>query len=143
MCGILGLLQPSPINAGEISRMSRLLRHRGPDDEGFLFVEGDSALSFGGTDTPQAVLESGLSHAPRSRVDPDWSTGRGGVALAHRRLSIVDLSPHGHQPMSYRDRYWIVFNGEIYNHVELREELKSCGHRFFEQLRHRGHPGGL
>jgi asparagine synthase (glutamine-hydrolysing) len=45
-------------------------------------------------------------------------------------LAIVDLSANGHQPMSYRDRYWIIYNGEVYNHVELRVELTSLGHRF-------------
>jgi asparagine synthase (glutamine-hydrolysing) len=52
------------------------------------------------------------------------------VGFGHRRLAIVDLSPAGHQPMSYRDRYVITYNGEIYNHVELREELQTAGHRF-------------
>jgi asparagine synthase (glutamine-hydrolysing) len=48
----------------------------------------------------------------------------GGVALGHTRLAIVDLSPAGVQPMSTADqRLWVVFNGEIYNHVELRREL--------------------
>lgn len=49
-----------------------------------------------------------------------------GIALGHRRLSILDLSPLGHQPMeSFNGRYVIVFNGEIYNYRELRKELAS------------------
>jgi asparagine synthase (glutamine-hydrolysing) len=53
-----------------------------------------------------------------------WVDVNAGVALAHRRLSIVDLSPAGHQPMvSNSGRYVIAFNGEIYNHLELRREL--------------------
>lgn len=53
------------------------------------------------------------------------------VALAHTRLSILDLSPNGHQPMSAANqRYWITFNGEIYNFLELRERLKSEGETF-------------
>jgi len=48
------------------------------------------------------------------------------IAFAHRRLSILDLSPAGHQPMhSYSGRYVIIFNGEIYNHLDLRKELKN------------------
>ena len=55
----------------------------------------------------------------------------GQIGLAHRRLSIIDLSPAGHQPMSNEDgTVWIVFNGEIYNFRSLRPELLSRGHRF-------------
>jgi len=55
----------------------------------------------------------------------------GGVGLGHRRLSIVDLSDAGHQPMSNRDgTVWIVFNGEIFNYVELAEELRRRGQKF-------------
>ena len=53
------------------------------------------------------------------------------VGLAHRRLSIVDLSPAGHQPMCNEDgSIWLVFNGEIYNYVELAEWLRQRGHQF-------------
>ena len=55
----------------------------------------------------------------------------GPVALAHRRLAIIDLSEEGLQPMTSEDgTMWLVFNGEIYNFVELREELIEKGHRF-------------
>ena len=55
----------------------------------------------------------------------------GHVGLGHRRLSIVDLSPAGHQPMASGDgSLWIVFNGEIYNHEALRAELTGLGHAF-------------
>jgi asparagine synthase (glutamine-hydrolysing) len=51
--------------------------------------------------------------------------------LGHRRLSIIDLSERGHCPMSDEDgKIWITYNGEIYNYIELREELKSHGYSF-------------
>ncbi|HEX6992790.1 MAG TPA: asparagine synthase (glutamine-hydrolyzing) [Gammaproteobacteria bacterium] len=57
-----------------------------------------------------------------------WVDRGAGVALAHRRLAIIDLSPAGHQPMrGARGRYVIVLNGEIYNHLELRAELEAAG----------------
>src|SRR5437667_4544070 len=60
-----------------------------------------------------------------------WVDPASGVALGHRRLSILDLSPEGHQPMCSADgRLVIVFNGEIYNFAELREALESAGHGF-------------
>src|SRR5688500_5021413 len=53
------------------------------------------------------------------------------VTLGHRRLSIIDLSPAGHQPMSNEDgSVWIVFNAEIYNFPELRPQLEAKGHVF-------------
>lgn len=58
-----------------------------------------------------------------------WTDSKFGVGLAHRRLSIVDLSELGNQPMaSHNGRFVIVFNGEIYNHVELRQQLLDEGH---------------
>jgi asparagine synthase (glutamine-hydrolysing) len=53
-----------------------------------------------------------------------------GVALGHTRLSIVDLSNAGHQPLSYMDRYVITYNGEVYNHPEIRNELEALGYLF-------------
>jgi asparagine synthase (glutamine-hydrolysing) len=58
-----------------------------------------------------------------------FDTGR--IALGHRRLSFLDLSAHGRQPLSNEDgSVWVVFNGEIYNFLELREELLHAGHAF-------------
>ncbi len=60
-----------------------------------------------------------------------WSVPGERVALGHRRLSIIDLSAAGRQPMCNEDgSVWITFNGEIYNHDALRAELRSKGHRF-------------
>ncbi|MEG4320536.1 MULTISPECIES: asparagine synthase (glutamine-hydrolyzing) [unclassified Microcoleus] len=60
-----------------------------------------------------------------------WVDAQKGIALGHRRLAIIDISPEGHQPMVCADgRYAIAFNGEIYNFLELRGELERLGHRF-------------
>lgn len=60
-----------------------------------------------------------------------WADGETGVALGHRRLSIIDLSALGHQPMHSADgRYILTFNGEIYNFIELKQELEGLGHAF-------------
>lgn len=53
-----------------------------------------------------------------------------GIALGHRRLAIIDLSKEGHQPFAYKDRYVMVYNGEIYNYKELRKELEKKGYCF-------------
>ncbi len=60
----------------------------------------------------------------------EWLSPNGRIGLGHRRLAVIDLSPAGQQPMCWDGRYWIVFNGEIYNYQELREELEKLGMAF-------------
>ena len=62
-----------------------------------------------------------------------WINSAGIVGLGHRRLSIIDLSDAGHQPMHYLDRYSIIHNGEIYNYIELKDELQKAGYGFHSQ----------
>ncbi|MBD2002393.1 MULTISPECIES: asparagine synthase (glutamine-hydrolyzing) [Cyanophyceae] len=85
------------------------------------------------TDKMQAIAQK-MSDTLLTRGPDDggvWVDAAAGIALGHRRLAIVDLSPEGHQPMvSGNGRYVIVFNGEIYNYLELRRELEQLGHRF-------------
>ncbi|WP_455153276.1 asparagine synthase (glutamine-hydrolyzing) [Bradyrhizobium cenepequi] len=60
-----------------------------------------------------------------------WIDADAGVTLVHRRLSIVDLSPAGHQPMHSSDgRFVIIYNGEVYSHLSIRAEIEATGHRF-------------
>src|SRR5258708_2341549 len=107
MCGIAGFSGSYDVDL--LRSINARLAHRGPDDADVLFLEGE-----------------------RSRV-----------GLAHRRLSIIDLSAAAHEPMGVacgrcgvdsgadpRRGRWLVYNGEIYNYRELREDLAARGHRF-------------
>jgi asparagine synthase (glutamine-hydrolysing) len=132
MCGIAGLWDPDGrADLGRLHRMSGLMRHRGPDDEGTVLLEPAGGFAcLGGADTPRDVFASGLPFAPGATRAPRGD-GRFTLGLLHRRLSIVDLSPSGHQPMcDPAGRHWIVFNGEVYNFVELRHELAALGETF-------------
>ncbi len=77
-------------------------------------------------------LRMGAAIAHRGPDDAGaWAEPEAGLVLAHRRLSILDLSPEGHQPMASADGRWVIaFNGEIYNHRALRQELQALGHSF-------------
>ncbi|WP_409475493.1 asparagine synthase (glutamine-hydrolyzing) [Stenotrophomonas sp. Y-13] len=81
-----------------------------------------------------AALAGAMGDALAHRGPDDrgvWADAGAGVALAHRRLSILDLSPLGHQPMASSDgRYRLAYNGEIYNFATLRAELEPLGHAF-------------
>jgi len=92
--------------------MNDLLAHRGPDGEGFFISAGVNRA---------VELPGVIAFSPK--LEPF-------VALGHRRLAIVDLSPAGHQPMVFKDRYVITYNGEVYNHSELRQELEIIGYTF-------------
>jgi asparagine synthase (glutamine-hydrolysing) len=110
MCGIAGIIQstPSKYNKEHLKKMTDALAHRGPDGEGI------------------------------------WQNEEGVVLLGHRRLSIIDLSNAGQQPMHLtptlsingegeNPRYTIIHNGEIYNYIELKEELTKKGYSFHSQ----------
>jgi asparagine synthase (glutamine-hydrolysing) len=133
MCGIAGIFRldcngPSDLG-GMVQRMTDTLRHRGPDDAGQVqFFSRAQPLPLGDPDTPRSVRESRLAWSPRESVSRSETPF---LVLGHRRLSILDLSAAGHQPMSSRDgTLWVVFNGEIYNYLEIRAELASLGASF-------------
>ncbi|MGN6292270.1 MAG: asparagine synthase (glutamine-hydrolyzing) [Chitinophagaceae bacterium] len=101
MCGIAGIIQPGPLHGKEqLHKMTDALAHRGPDGDGF------------------------------------WQNNNGTVLLGHRRLAIIDLSNASAQPMHYTlpgeatHRYSIIYNGEIYNYLELKQELQKQGYHF-------------
>ena len=126
MCGIFGQWDTAgrAVNVAHVRSATTTLRHRGPDDEGFLLASTRAGryVHCGGRDTPASI--------PGPRIDSVLDDSFD-LALGFRRLSILDLSPAGHQPMPSGDgRLCIVFNGEIYNYRELRDELAALGHRF-------------
>ena len=138
MCGILAIWNrsggaPGMINPQLLARATTLMRHRGPDDEGFLLWDttSGSRRRFWGPDTPEPVRTTPTPYQPDADIQrAETSSAAGGapadLALAWRRLAILDLSPTGHQPMVSPDAStWLVFNGEIYNFQELRAELRA------------------
>ena len=105
MCGICGYLWlpgGKEIGRSLFERMTDSLSHRGPDDRGVFYTRPE-----------------------------EQGAGAPGAALGHRRLSILDLSPQGRQPMASADgTLQLVFNGEIYNYIEQRAELEKRGYTF-------------
>ena len=128
MCGIFGVLDTQGVDSNALRAMSSVLRHRGPDDEGFALCRPEGVTAVAGPDTPAGVRAFAGAYRPVGMLGETDAGVR--LILGHRRLAIHDLSPAGHQPMVVAGRYWIVFNGEVYNFPELREELRSLGHQF-------------
>jgi len=115
MCGICGEIDfiRSGIRMDGLRRMCDVLAHRGPDDEGMVFIKGNQYFE----------VKKSSPGLPNGNVFE--------VGLGHRRLSIIDLSEAGHQPMCNENKtIWIVLNGEIYNFQDLRSELEKNGHLF-------------
>lgn len=107
MCGIFGTWNYKGVKGSHLLGASALLRHRGPDDEGFLQVSDGAVAHLSGADSQ--------SKTPRLEAEVDCEN-----ILLHRRLSILDLSSKGHQPMELAGRkIYITFNGEIYNFKAL------------------------
>lgn len=130
MCGITCIVSPrSRPLARLVAAMTDAIAHRGPDGEGFLLVDGSKVLACHGPATPPAAMRAGLPWSPEQALAGSEQPAQ--VALGHRRLAIIEPSALGHQPMCDENRLsWITYNGEIYNHVELRAELEALGHRF-------------
>lgn len=131
MCGISGIISFQQNNklVKSISSVNDEIKHRGPDDEGYVFFEHNTPTPVFGNDTPQNVKQSNLLYSPK--IGFEEITGNTNVVLGHRRLSILDLSAHAHQPLCNEDsNFWIVFNGEIYNYQVIREELIALGYQF-------------
>jgi len=115
VCGIAGIIQDdhSVLGPTIFQHLGQALRHRGPDDVGCLGWNGTAPAQI--SRHPEMVQNSL-------------------IGLVHCRLAILDLRETGWQPMSTPDgRYHIVFNGEIYNYLELRAMLASAGYTFRSQ----------
>ena len=107
MCGIAGFVGRVGDSAATLRDWGRVLAHRGPDDLGIAVLVGDEV---------------------RTGKDPGLIMPQVQAVLWHRRLSILDLSAAGWQPMSSRDgRHHLILNGEVYNYRELRAELEGQG----------------
>ncbi len=126
MCGILGIVNKQPAQkAGVLIKASSIISHRGPDDEGFLtWMPGGKPKVWAAKDTAASTHEFW-------RYDTLTGTEDFRVGFGHRRLSILDLSPLGHQPMVYEKAgLSICFNGEVYNYLEIKADLEKLGHTF-------------
>ena len=131
MCGISGVISFNTNNETVKSLPNLLdeIKHRGPDDEGCVFFSDKDTLTTFGKDTPENVKFSSLPYSPQN--DHSEINDSHYIGLGHRRLSILDLSEKGHQPLcDETENYWIVYNGEVYNYQEIRKELIQKGHRF-------------
>jgi asparagine synthase (glutamine-hydrolysing) len=119
MCGILGFFSADRIEGlgHALQAANDVVSYRGPDDAGF------ALFSLSSSDSSKVI--SGRS------MPTDIDLRKVDVVLAHRRLSIIDLSSSGHQPMGTADgKCWITYNGEIFNYLELRSELIELGSSF-------------
>lgn len=109
MCGFFGVVNLTKIKERDFCDSLDLISHRGPDDEGYLFY-----------------------NIINKKIDNKVSSNYYHIGLGFRRLSIIDLTSKGHQPMGDKNKkVWIVFNGEIYNYLEIKNELKNKGYSFY------------
>jgi len=114
MCGIAGIVSSKGLEPGALRAMSQALEHRGPDGFGYSTYSKETGLRIW-----------------KNQVYPTSSIGSASVGFVHRRLAIIDLSSDGLQPMTDESgELCVIYNGEIYNYLELRTELEELGYRF-------------
>ncbi len=128
MCGILAYFNRNGISEKELKQSLNALqkiKHRGPDGEGVVLINSKTGAFHNliTVETPDAKQENKISLNEALNLDYD-------LILGHRRLSIIDVSTNGHQPMPHASGNWIIFNGEIYNYIELKKELIQKGFVF-------------
>tara|TARA_B100000989_G_C19528668_1_gene468360 strand:- start:136 stop:2139 length:2004 start_codon:yes stop_codon:yes gene_type:complete len=139
MCGITGVisLDKPNINVDYIKPMADKIAHRGPDDAGYLcFYTGtkqhrEKSFFQNLTDSKYFDKNNALPVIDSNHVQRLLNNNNYDLYMGHRRLSILDVSYAGHQPMSdLSQNIWVTYNGEIYNFIELKVELKRLGHKF-------------
>lgn len=124
MCGITGIFSlDGNIDPLKLQKMTAIVKHRGPDDEGFYLFNDKSEINCHGDDSVKEIKHKYPKHIS------DIKDFNAILAFGHRRLSIIDISPAGHQPMKI-DQFVLVFNGEIYNYLEIRDNLIEQGVNF-------------
>lgn len=126
MCGIFGIIFKERHQKIPLRQVCQVIRHRGPDDSGYLLWSNDLGVRILADE--ETSSESIRFHGIPQLNESDTFQ----VAFGHRRLSILDLSPQGHQPMIFKNLS-ICFNGEVYNYIEVRDTLKLLGRTFQTQ----------
>lgn len=132
MCGIAGIikLKNKGIHPSIIKSMTRAIDHRGPDDEGYLLINnstGSNIVLSGEKSSDEIKLKYQF-------IDSISVNNEFNLALSHKRFSIIDLSSAGFQPLfDIQKKCAVILNGEIYNYIELREELIREGYKFNSQ----------
>ncbi|MDO9001778.1 MAG: asparagine synthase (glutamine-hydrolyzing) [Bacteroidota bacterium] len=134
MCGIAGIILKQKANFDlnkKIVLMTDAISHRGPDGEGFI-IANDEIITPYFSSLQKKYQRTDLNYIPKTSIEN--ATTNSFLAFGHRRLSIIDLSETGHQPMcSANEKTWITFNGEIYNYIEIKKDLLKLGHSFVSE----------
>ncbi|MEI6021094.1 MAG: asparagine synthase (glutamine-hydrolyzing) [Bacteroidota bacterium] len=132
MCGIAGIILKNnqSFNAIEkIIQLSEAIKHRGPDGEGFLVATKQA--NYPCNNSTNHAFSAILPYSPNNNILSLKQNDAIHLVIAHRRLSIIDLTESGHQPLCDTEKkYWITYNGELYNYLELKKELQNIGYHF-------------
>ncbi len=130
MCGIAGIYSQTgkSIDQALLKEMTDLISHRGPDDEGYLLAGACTKVQLmSGADSTAEIKAKYPLFKPQDRRQAY-------LGMGFRRLSILELNPIGHQPMwDEQLKIALAFNGEIYNYLELKDELIGLGYSFFSR----------
>ncbi len=128
MCGIAGIVAHRIPDRTDLSGLIRPLRHRGPDSYGYYLCTIGSGRQVKGETCEEHQATGCDWEGEKLSIKPPLDAF---LLLFHARLSIIDLSPVANQPMSLSDGSSVtVFNGEIYNYLELKDELRGLGRTF-------------